>query len=130
MRKLTKKPTRIEYDIDGCNVYLSGPVTGATHEEIISTFMFAENVCEWNGATVFNPARHVPKDYSHKMAMLRCISELTITDWEAEKQKPFYDFLIQLDNWRYSEGACIEKVVAEACGIEVITIHEVEWPDE
>ena len=125
-----REPKKVVFDINGCNVYLSGPVTGVPRDEIINTFGVAQNVCEMNGATVFNPTRHVPKNFNHELAMLYCLDELTMFDWEAEKVKPFYDFLIQLDNWKWSEGAVIEKVVAEACGIGVISIHDVEWPDE
>lgn len=125
-----REPKGIVFDIRGCNVYLSGPVTSVPHEEIINTFGVAESVCWYNGANVFNPTRSVPKDYNHETAMLRCLNELTMFDWEAEKPKPFYDFLIQLDGWRYSEGAIVERAVAEACGIDVISIHDVEWPDD
>jgi len=120
----------MKYDISGCNVYLSGVVSGATKEELHRSFGVAEGVCEWNGASVFNPVRCIPKTYSHEQAMLRCINELSMFDWENTEPKPFYDFLIQLDGWRYSEGAVLEGRVADALGIEVISIHEVEWPDE
>lgn len=129
MRKLVKKPVAVEYDIEGCNVFLSGPVTGLDRQDIIRTFNRAEDICYWNLASeVFNPTRSVPKEYAHDEAMLRCLNELTMRNWDdVTTRKPFYDFLIQLDGWEDSSGACAEKAVALACGIEVISIHEVRW---
>lgn len=129
MRKLTKKPSRVEYSLEGCNVYLSGPVTGLDRQEIINTFNKAENICYMNGAAdVFNPTRGIPKDYKHTEAMLRCLNELTMRNWDdVNTRKPYFDYLIQLDGWEWSRGATAERAVALACGIEVISIHEVRW---
>lgn len=132
-KPMTRKKMQhdMEYDIKDCNVYLSGPVSGCTRDELHNTFGVAAKVCEYNGAkNVFNPPFAVPKTYTHELAMLRCINELSMFDWEQVEPKPFYDFLIQLDCWRYSEGAILEAKVADALGIQIISIHEMEWPDE
>ena len=129
--KRKKMPHDMEYDIKDCNVFLSGPVTGLTRDELYNTFGIAAKVCDYNDVKgIFNPPFDVPKTYTHEQAMLRCINELSMFDWEAGTVKPCYDFLIQIDGWKYSEGAALEAKIADALGIEVISIHEVEWPDE
>lgn len=115
------------YDVDGCNCYISGPVTGKTKGELYASFGRAELWLSRCGAkNTFSPPNAIPPHYTHEEAMLRCIEELVMTDWEKPSHKPFYDYLVQLDGWEWSRGAEVEKAVAKACGIEVISIHDAE----
>lgn len=115
------------YSVDGCNCYLSGAITGQTTAELYKTFGKAEYWLSRCGAkNIFNPSSQVLFGKTHEQAMRYCIGELIMTDWDKSPDSPFYDYLVQVDGWENSRGAEVEKIVAEACGITVVSIHETE----
>ncbi len=128
----------MSFDIEGMRVFLSGPMTGKP-EHNRKAFMEAETWCELHGAWgVYNPARNIPKadepDGTHEQYMLVTLNELTRYANRAHTcadARPFYDALILLDGWWASKGANAERMVAQACGIEVIELKDaMDWAKE
>lgn len=118
-------------DPTGCNVYLCAPVSDLPREDVVKAFKDAENLMYFHGAKdVFVPTRAVRSDCSHERAMLRCLGELTFSDWENDCTKPYYDLLVCLDGWAGSKGCLIERLVATSCGIEICMIDEIESKNE
>lgn len=106
-------------------LYISGPVTGI-YDRNIDAFWDAEHELSKAGYYATLPHDLVDKDDTHETAMLLCVNELT-----GRTQKPgirypvpHYDGLALLPGWEQSEGAKLERAVAEACGIPVKTVDE------
>ena len=102
------------------NVFLSGAVTGMPNYNR-DAFEKAEMHAYANGASyVYNPLSLAPignEDYmTHEQYMLRTIHKLT------NLSRPF-DLLMLLQGWEKSAGACIERDVAIACGIEILELQ-------
>lgn len=106
-------------------LYISGPVTNV---DLLNypAFERARAALAAAGYEAFVPHDLVNPEDSHETAMLLCINELT----ERETRRAFsapvprYDGLALLPGWEQSEGAKLEKAVAEACGITVKTVDE------
>jgi hypothetical protein len=125
---MSKKP------LEGMRLFISGPMSSDGNNNV-TKFLTAHIVLNRLGAlSVYDPAvewvddvsRGSCEDRGHEFYMRRCISELSkswYVDSEDDGTKPLYDLLVQLDGWQDSEGAKTEKMVAEACGIEVIELH-------
>lgn len=110
-------------------LYISGPVTGKPDDKWYA-FSEASNALNEAGILAVIPLELVEPGDSHETAMLLCVNELT-----GRTQKPgirypvpHYDGLALLPGWEQSEGAKLEKAVAEACGIPVKTVDE--WIEE
>ncbi len=110
-------------------LYISGPVTGIEHDNV-TNFRRARRLLADAGHEVFMPHDIVDTNDTHKTAMLLCIHQLTSKAWDADSAGPknFYDGVALLPGWEQSEGAKLEKAVAEACGITVKTVDE--WLEE
>lgn len=120
--------------LEGKRVFISGPMSSRKHNNV-TKFLAAHIVLNKLGAlSVYDPAAEWVDDVSrgswedrgHEFYMRRCISELSkswYVDAEDGGTRPLYDLLVQLDGWQDSEGAKTEKIVAEACGIEVIELQ-------
>lgn len=110
-------------------LYISGPVTGIEHDNV-TAFSRARRILTDAGYEAFMPHDIVAAHDSHETAMLICINNLT--EPEARSRKwclvPHYDGLALLPGWEQSEGARLEKAVAEACGVQVKTVDE--WLEE
>lgn len=104
-------------------LYVSGPVTSKPVDGWLA-FASARNALASVGYQVLDPNDLVPSVLSHEEAMLMCINTLTDYMWRDNRPKPWLDGLALLPGWEQSEGARLEKAVAEACGITVKTVDE------
>lgn len=104
-------------------LYISGPMTGKP-DNGWGAFADARNALCNAGFQVLDPHDLVPGALSHKEAMLLCINSFTDHMWRDNRPKSWFDGLALLDGWEQSEGAKLEKAVAEACGIPVKTVDE------
>lgn len=108
-------------------LYLSGPVTGI-EDDNYDAFHAASVALNDAGFLSTMPHSLVLSGDSHEIAMLVCINSLTDFVWVHGEPLLFYDGLALLPGWEQSEGAKLEKAVAEACGIPVKTVDE--WIEE
>ena len=108
-------------------VFLSGPMSGIDHYNA-PEFTRAHAICKEAGASfIFNPAKEWldgDDTKSHEYYLRTCVHELTKERFE--DYDPFYDILVQLPEWKNSEGAKTETIVANACGIPCIALEDVE----
>ena len=110
-------------------LYISGPVTGIFGRNI-QAFWVAEHCLSKAGYYATIPHDLVNSDDTHETAMLLCINELTERTQKpgASGIVPYYDGLALLTGWEQSDGARLERAVAEACGIPCKTVDE--WLEE
>lgn len=106
-------------------LYISGPVTGIEHDNV-TNFRRAQRLLTEAGYEAFMPHEIVEASDTHETAMLLCISELTGRTQKRGIRYPVprYDGVALLPGWEQSEGARLEKAVAEACGIPCRTVDE------
>lgn len=109
------------------SLYTSGPVTGIEHDNV-TNFRRAQRLLTEAGYEAFIPHEIVGMNDTHSQAMLVCINELTSHYESGRGVELHYDGLALLPGWEQSEGARLEKAVAEACGIPVKTVDE--WLEE
>lgn len=125
------KCTRAAMAIGGVSsmtrLYVSGPVTGR-HDGNRKAFAVAGVALADAGYTWFDPHDLVNPYDTHETAMLVCINELTSHYESGRGIELHYDGLALLPGWEQSEGARLERAVAEACGIPVKTVEE--WIEE
>ena len=108
-------------DVRGKRVFLSGPVTGLLRDEAVSAFDEAWRLCDSRGAAgVYDPMSDVPPCSTHETAMHVCLCELLTTLLTGL----YYDLLVSLPGWEASEGATLERQVAEAVGIPCVELGE------
>ena len=121
-------------DVEGKRIFLSGPMSGRKWYNV-GEFCNAHAALREAGAGfVFNPALEyldpAPHmvDATHEEYMLRCIDVLSEPDHMTLRTASF-DMVVRLPGWDRSDGATVESVVAEACGIPVYDIGEVieDW---
>ena len=93
-------------------LYVSGPVSGKTHNEAVGYFESAAKLLVSYGYAVSVPTRFVEPTASHATAMRKCIAELLR-----------FDGLAMLPGWRQSYGACLEVAVATACGMDAQAVE-------
>lgn len=110
-------------------LYISGPVTGIRDDNRLA-FSWAQNRLMDAGYEPFIPHEIVEPDDTHETAMLLCVNELTGRTQKPGIRHPVpcYDGVALLPGWEQSEGARLEKAVAEACGIPCKTVDE--WIEE
>ena len=108
-------------------LYISGPVTGIEDDNRPA---FDEAWERLNAAGFMSCSPHcfVRSGERHDVAMRSCINELTSHFWGYGKTDGYYDGVALLPGWEHSEGAKLERAVAEACGIPVKTVDE--WLEE
>lgn len=102
-------------------VFISGPMSGIEHYNA-QAFAEAHAICREQGSwSVFDPSwewmRETGEENTHEYYMRRCINVLT---------NGTFDTMLQLDGWYQSEGCNVEFAVAQACGIEVVELDELE----
>lgn len=118
-------------DVRGKRVFLSGPMTGRYHNNVAAFAVAHARLKEAGAEWVFDPAvaylRETAEEserHDHDEYMRFCINELTRPTY-GYKDGNEYKLLVSLPGWDGSEGATIERAVAEACGIEVCDLEEV-----
>ena len=110
--------------LEGKFVFLSGPVTGLAREDACQRFLDAEMTCIGVGAGyVFNPTERIAAYFTHEEAMRVCLGQLTATLMDRSTE---YDLLVSLPGWEESDGARLERAVAEAIGIPCAELGELE----
>lgn len=112
-----------------CRLYISGPVTGIEHDNV-TNFRRAQRLLDYAGYESFIPHEIVETNDTHKAAMRLCVHELTAPHMRRGVMygSPRYDGVALLEGWEQSEGARLERAVAEACGIPCKTVDE--WLEE
>lgn len=104
-------------------LYISGPVTGIECDNI-PAFREAEKKLEAAGYATNIPHQFVRAIAGHEEAMRCSIHKLTATPL----CEPLFDGVALLPGWEHSDGARLERQVAEACGIPCKTVKE--WMEE
>ena len=114
--------------LEGKSVYLSGPMTGIKKWNRAS-FSEAEKFVKSCGATsVYNPCAYAEdmSGFSHEMCLRISISTLCAAWMRAPAKDTLavYDVLVSLPCWERSEGATLERYVAQRVGIDVCDIKD------
>lgn len=108
-------------------LYIIGPVTGIEDRNELA-FLIARDRLDSDGYDSEIPHEFIRANATHEWAMLVSINHLTRFDPMPHKEPPDYelryDGVALLDGWEQSEGARLEKQVAEACGIPCKTVEE------
>lgn len=112
-------------------LYISGPVTGEPDDNR-EAFKKARRKLwhECKGYIADIPHDFVGEGTPHDEAMALLLNRLTDRTYSYRKGKcaNLYDGVALLPGWEQSEGARLEKAVAEACGIPCKTVDE--WIEE
>lgn len=106
-------------------LYVSGPVTGI-EDGNLAAFESVQKELEAAGYLTDKPHDLVDREDSHETAMLLCVNELTGRTQKPGIRHPVprYDGVALIEGWEQSEGAKLEKAVAEACGMPCKTVDE------
>ena len=110
-------------DIKNRSVFISGPMSGIDNYNVAAFCEAHARLKALRPMDVYNPAvayLQARADMPHKHWMWRCLIEL-LKGNNGYK----YDCLVQLPGWQQSEGAILEGLVAEGCGIEIAQLHDV-----
>lgn len=94
-------------------VYISGPITGVPEYESMVAFNEAENKLVSAGCEVVNPRSITRWGLSWETYMQ--IAQAILYSGEI-------DVVVLLKGWEQSRGACIERVWAEAKGIQILEV--------
>lgn len=112
-------------------LYIAGPVTGEPDDNR-EAFNKARRKLwhECKGYIADIPHDFVGEGTPHDEAMALLLNRLTDRTYSYRKGKcaNLYDGVALLPGWEQSEGARLEKAVAEACGIPCKTVDE--WIEE
>jgi len=83
-------------------IYISGKVTGLDYEQCYAKFLANERWLQYYGFEVINPMKRVPKGTNWTPAMLICREDVKKSD-----------ALFLISDWTDSDGAEVEKQIAE-----------------
>ncbi|WP_302796939.1 DUF4406 domain-containing protein [Adlercreutzia equolifaciens] len=110
-------------------LYISGPVTGKPDDNRVA-FSHAQRCLVGAGYVAEIPHDYVPSGTPHEDAMALSVNQMTSCkhSFQLGATRKRYDGLALLPGWEQSEGARLEKAVAEACGIPAKTVDE--WLEE
>lgn len=89
-------------------IYISGKVTGLDYEQCYAKFLATERWLQYYGFEVINPMKRVPKGTNWTPAMLICREDVKKSD-----------ALFLISDWTDSDGAKVEKRIAEWNKIQV-----------
>ena len=120
----------MSYDFTNKHAFVSGPITGKPNFNA-ELFDAAEALLyELGAATVWTPISLTPlyghDEQTHEGYILLNLHPLTAFYRDKGEVRRGVDCVVMLPGWQDSEGARVERVVAEACGIDVIEWDEVE----
>lgn len=109
-------------------LYISGPVTGIECDNIQAFEDARRKLRRYYMVDI--PHEYVYAGAPHEDAMVILVHQLTSNEYSyvQDKRVNRYEGLALLPGWEQSEGAKLEKAVAEACGITVKTVGE--WLEE
>ncbi len=102
------------------NLYAIGPVTGEPNDNR-QAFREAFQRLDAAGFYVQMPHDYIPVGTPWPEAMAKSINVLTDADVDGGL---LFDGIALLPGWEQSKGACLEKQVAEAIGLEAKTVDE------
>ena len=115
------------------NIYLAGPMRGYPNFNF-PAFHTAASKLRSEGYTVFNPAEKDEKEYGKDISIsptgnLKTAERKGFSLRKALGMDTAYicakaDAVALLPGWSESKGACAEKALAEALGLEVIFLHK------
>ena len=120
--------------VKGKAVYLSGPMTGIPRWNCES-FQDAHARLDSLGAReVYDPSEHEWMQHiDHERAMRESVTELAMESDRVPNgshTRPHYDLLVLLPGWESSDGCKVERMVAQACGIEVWELEDVDGGED
>lgn len=111
---MTKRARNIQEVVtisDKKTVYIAGKVSGLPYSEVYIKFRTASLKLEAAGYSVINPVELVAEDADWIQAMRICISFL-----------PHADYIYLLPDWQDSNGAKVEKQLADVLKIDVLSL--------
>lgn len=97
------------------SLYIIGPVTGKP-EDNKPAFVAARRALKADSYTCAIPHDYIAEGTDWNTAMRISIAAMLSMEY-GHKSKPAFDGIALLDGWEESEGAKIEKQLAEALGI-------------
>ncbi len=114
--------------IRGKRVFLSGRMSDDSKTFHAHQFVDAHILCKEAGAkSVYDPAMswlaYNDSDRTHADWMFESVHELTRKRLSGDA---YWQVLVSLPGWELSEGARTERTVAEACGMEVIELEDID----
>ena len=122
-------------DLKGKAVFLSGPMSGRSFYNVAEFAEAHAKLKERGVHEIYNPAIEYLKSGAYEAArphdfwMGFCVRELvktvSKTIFSDRHGECYYKVLVSLPGWENSEGAKLERAVAEACGIECYDLDEV-----
>lgn len=109
-------------------LYISGPVTGKPNDNRKAFEEARRELRHWYMVSI--PHEYVDDETTHEEAMVILVHQLTSNKYSyvQDKRVNRYEGVALLEGWEQSEGARLEKAVAEACGIPCKTVEE--WLEE
>ena len=115
-------------EVKGKRVFISGPMTGMPDLNVGVFAVAHHRLKEMGAKEVYDPAlayleRKRTKSMTHGRWMRVCLFKLTLPDqWDEDSA---WHALLSLPGWEQSEGARLERMVAEAIGMEIIEAEEI-----
>lgn len=105
-------------------LYISGPVTGKPNDNRKAFDDARRKLRRYYMVDI--PHEYVYAETTHEEAMAILLHQLTDRTYSCRKGKcaNLYGGVALLPGWEQSEGARLEKAVAEACGIPCKTVDE------
>ena len=120
--------------VAGMNCFISGPMSGIESYNVDAFCLCHAKLKRLGANKVYNPAirwleERCP-ERTHEDYMLDCIHELTGSECRTilgpDDPPRTYSVIVMLPGWEGSIGAATERMVAEACGIDVVLLSDLD----